>query len=176
MATANTKCFTCNREARLFICEGCSEKFCRDCLSKHLQKLDTNLEEIKNDQDQFREKLNRQKKSPNEHPLIKEINQWEKHAIAKIEQTARTCREQVVNYTNKKYFTEIERKLNDIAKELEKIRQKNQFNEIDLDQLKENLNKLQKQLEKPSNIKIQQDSSPLVQKISIVEGKFVIKI
>jgi hypothetical protein len=177
MATSNTRtqCFTCKNETRTFNCEGCSNNFCPDCIPKHLQELDIGLEQIKNDHDQFREKLNGQKKNPNEHSIIKQIDQWGKDSISKIKQAANECREKVINHTNNKYFIEIEKKLNDIAKELE-IRGKNQFNEIDLNHLTENLNKLKTELTKPSNIKIQQDSSPLVQKISIVIGKLIIKV
>jgi chromosome segregation ATPase len=178
MATANTRtqCFTCKKQTRTFICEGCSKNFCRDDLTKHLQELDIELGEIETDHDQFRQKLNGQKMNPNEHSLIKEVDQWEKDSINKIKQTAKECKEKIINHTNNKYFIEIEKKLNDIAKELKTIRQENQFNEIDLNQLKQKLNKLKEELKKPSTIKIQQDSSPLVQKISIVIGKFVIKV
>jgi chromosome segregation ATPase len=173
---ASTQCFTCNKQTRLFLCEGCSKKFCREDLTKRLQELDIVLGQIENDHDQFREKLNRQKMNPNEHSLIKEINQWETDSINKIKQTAKECKEKIINHTNNKYLIEIEKKINDIAKNLKKIRRDTQFNEIDLNQLKDKLNELQQELEKPPNIKIQQVTSPLVQKISIVIGKFVIKI
>jgi formyltetrahydrofolate synthetase len=175
-ANASTQCFTCNKQTRLFLCEGCSKKFCREDLTKRLQEFDIVLDQIENDHDQFREKLNRQKMNPNEHSLIKEINQWETDSINKIKQTAKECKEKIINHTNNKYFIEIEKKINDIAKNLKKIRRDTQFNEIDLNQLKDKLNELQQELEKPPNIKIQQVTSPLVQKISIVIGKFVIKI
>jgi hypothetical protein len=174
-----TQCFTCKNEPGIFTCEGCSQRFGRDCLPKHLDKLDTDLEQLKNDHDQFRETLNRQKQNPNEYSIIKdsiikEIDQWEEDSINKIKHTANECREQVINHINNEYFIEIEKKLNDIAKQLEAIRGKNQFNEINLNRLTENLNKLKEELANPSSIKIQQDSLALVQKISIVIGKFLI--
>jgi hypothetical protein len=178
MATANTRtqCFTCENETRTFNCEGCSNNFCRVCLPKHLQELDEGLERIEYDHDQFRAELTNQKKNPNEHSIIKEIDQWEKDSISKIKQAARECKDKLISLINNEYFIEIEKKLTDIAEELEKIRRKNQFNEIDLNHLTRNLNKLKTELTKPSKIKIQQDSSPLVQKISIVIRKFVIKV
>jgi DNA repair exonuclease SbcCD ATPase subunit len=178
MATPNAKaqCFNCKKETRTFNCDGCSKNFCRICLPEHLQELDIGLEQLENDHDQFRGRLDNQKKNLNECSPIKEIDQWEKESINKIIQTAKECREIVINRTNNKYFIEIEKKLNDIAKELEEFRRKHQFNEIDLKHLTQKLNKLKEEFTNLSNIKIQQDSSALVQKISIVIGKFVIKI
>jgi Mg2+ and Co2+ transporter CorA len=177
MATENikTQCHTC-KDTRTFNCAGCSKNFCRVCLPKHLQELDTFLEQIETDHDEFREKLIDQKKNPNEPSIIKEIDQWEKVSINKIKQTAEECREKVINHTNNKYLIDIEEQLNDIATKLKQIRQKSQFNETDLNRLKQNLNELNEELKKPSNIKLQQDPSPLIHKISIVTGKFIIKI
>jgi chromosome segregation ATPase len=155
MATENikTQCHTC-KDTRTFNCAGCSKNFCRVCLPKHLQELDTFLEQIETDHDEFREKV----------------------SINKIKQTAEECREKVINHTNNKYLIDIEEQLNDIATKLKQIRQKSQFNETDLNRLKQNLNELNEELKKPSNIKLQQDPSPLIHKISIVTGKFIIKI
>ncbi|CAF3467316.1 unnamed protein product, partial [Rotaria sp. Silwood2] len=65
----------------------------------------------------------------------------------------------------KQVFFDIENKLNDIATQLKIIRQENQFNEIDLDQFKEKFSKLQEELDEPSNLSIQQQSSPFINKI-----------
>ena len=175
MATGNvkTQCFTCTN-TRTFSCEGCSNNYCRLCLPKHLQELDTDLEQIELDHNQFREKLDRQKRNPSEHALINEIDQWEQGSINKIRQAAKEYKDKIVHFTNNKYFVEIEKKLNDIATKLKGIRQQSEFNEIDLNQLKQNLNQLKQELEKPSTIKIRQDASSLVQKMSIVLGKFIL--
>jgi hypothetical protein len=63
-----------------------------------------------------------------------------------------------MNYT-KKFLIEIENKLNNIAKELKRIREENEFNEIDLERFRQKLNKLKEELDQPTNISIEQQSS-----------------
>jgi hypothetical protein len=77
MATAigKTECFTCKKETRIFICEGCMQNFCLNCLPKHIQTLGQELDQIQNDHDQFRQTLNEQKEDPTKHLLVQRINQ-----------------------------------------------------------------------------------------------------
>jgi outer membrane murein-binding lipoprotein Lpp len=166
MATSNVKiqCFSCCKETRTFICAGCSQHFCLNDLTIHLQKLREDLDKIENEHDQFRQKFNDQKEDPKQCPLIKEVDQWEEDSINKIKQTAEQCRKRLINYKNI-FIIEIEKKLNDLAKEIIQIRQENQFNEIDLDQFKEKLNKLKEELDKPSNVSIEQQPSSFINKI-----------
>jgi hypothetical protein len=51
---------------------------------------------------------------------------------------------------------------------LKQIRQENDFNEINLQQLKQNLTELIEELDKPSNISIRNDSLLLINKISVL--------
>jgi outer membrane murein-binding lipoprotein Lpp len=164
--TAKIQCFSCRKETRTFKCEGCSQSFCLNCLTIHVQTLSKQFDEIENDHDQFRQKFNDQKNDPKKHPLIQQIDKWKKDSINKIEQTAKECKQKLINYTNK-YFIDIENKLNDIGKEIIQIRQQNEFNEIDLNQFKDNLNKLKEELDKSSNISIQEDSSIFINKIFV---------
>jgi chromosome segregation ATPase len=168
MATTSAKrqCFTCQKETRTFICEGCSQSFCRTDLTKHLQILNEKFDQIEYNHDQFREKLLSQKDDPNKRPLIQQINHWKEESIKKIEQTAEQCRESLINYTNE-YIIHLENQLNKLAKEIQKIRQENEFNEIDLNHLKEKLTKLEEKLDQPTNVSIQQQSTPFINKISV---------
>jgi len=165
--TAKTECFSCRKETRTFKCEGCSQNFCLNCLTIHVQTLSKQLDEIEHDHDQFREKFNDQKDDPEKHPLIQQIDKWEKDSINKIEQAAHECKQKLINYINN-HFIEIENKLNDTAKEIIRIRQQNEFNEIDLNQFKENLNKLKEELDKPSNVSIEEHSSTFIKKIFVI--------
>ena len=173
MATANgkTQCSICGKETSTFNCGGCSQNFCRNDLTIHFQKLSQDLDEIENDYDQFRQKLNEQKDNPKKCQLIQQIDQWEDESINKIKQIANECRDRLINYTNK-FVIKIENKLNDITKELKRIRQENEFNEIDLDQSKQKLNKLKEELDKSSNISIEQQSSTFINKIFLINSKY----
>jgi outer membrane murein-binding lipoprotein Lpp len=165
-AAAKTQCFLCKKE-RTFNCTGCTQNFCVDCLKKHVQILGQELDQIENDHDQFRQILNEQKDDPKNHQLIQKINQWEKDSIEKIEQIAKDCRERLIHHTNK-YLIQIENRLNNIAGELKRIREENEFNEIDLNHFKEKLNKLKEELNQPSNILLKRQSTSFIDKMLVI--------
>jgi len=127
----------------------------------HREIINKQFNQIEDDYNSFRQTLYDQKNEPKIHLLVKEIEQWEEDSIMKIKQTAEECKQRLINYTNK-YFIDIETKLTNQIKE---IRQKNKFNEIYLDKIKENLNKLKEELDKSSNISIKQVSSTFINEI-----------
>jgi hypothetical protein len=169
MATAIRKiqCSICDKETRTFMCEGCLQNFCRIDLTKHLQVLNEQLDHIENNHDQLRQKLFEQKENSKNRPLIQQIDQWEEQAMNKIKQTANQCRQRLNNYTNK-CLIEIEKKLNDLAKQIKDTREENQFNEIDLNQLNERFTKLEEELDKPTNVLIEQQSISFINQISLI--------
>jgi predicted transcriptional regulator len=173
MATTNatTKCSTCNKEGRTYLCQGCSANFCLNCLTKHHQTHIVELDGIGNNHNNLRKRLDDQKEDPKKRPLIQQINRWENDSVNKIRQAAEEFRKTLKEYTDKS-IPEIEKKLNDIAEQIRKTREDDQFNEIDLDELKEKLQKLAKEFDQPSNISIEQESAPFINKISLVLSKY----
>lgn len=129
-----------------------------------MQELKKGLNLIETDHDQFRQKLNDQKKDSKKRTLIQQVDQWEEESINKIKQTAQHCRQRLINYTNK-FLNATEIKLNDIAKQIKQINQENLFNEIDLEELREKLKVLKEELDQPPNVSIQQQSSTYINKI-----------
>ena len=172
MATsaAITECSSCNKPTSTFLCRGCSRDFCVKCLTKHLQVLGQELDKIQNDHDQFRQRLNEQKADPKKHALIQKIDRWEKDSINKIRQTAEECRTTLIDHTNKD-LGELENKLNNIAQEIQRIRREDEFNEIHLNQFKEKLVKLKEQLDKPADLSVEEQASPLINKMVVILSK-----
>jgi len=167
MAAPKAQCSVCCRETSAFICGGCTQYFCRQDLTEHIQKLSRELEEIENDHDEFRQTLNDQKGDSKKRSLIQEIDKWEEDSINKIKQTAEQCRQELIDCTNK-FIIKIENKLNDLAGRLKEVRKENEFNEIDLYRFQENLNKLKEELVEPSNVSIQQELSGFIKKIFVI--------
>jgi phosphomevalonate kinase len=169
MATAigKTQCFLCKKETRTFICEGCTQNFCLNCIKKHVQTLHQGLDQIENEHDEFRQILNEQKDDSKNHQLIQKINQWEKDSIEKIEQIAKDCRERLIHHTNI-CVIKIENELNNIARELKRIREENEFNEIDINHFKVKLNKLKEELNQPTNISLKQQSASFIDKMFVI--------
>ncbi|CAF0922414.1 unnamed protein product [Adineta steineri] len=167
MANNKTQCFTCNKEKITYSCEGCSQRFCLVHLNEHKQILNDELNHIINNYDQFKQTINEQKQNPQNHSLIKQINQWETNSIRKIQQKAKECRETVIKYSQR-FINDIEMKFNDLSEEIKQIHKENEFNEINLNYLTNRLIQITEELNNPSNISIQQSSQTFISEISII--------
>jgi chromosome segregation ATPase len=177
MATGISKahCVKCGKERSTLKCAGCSQDFCYNHLTEHRQELSEQLDEIEMNRDLLRQTLNEQTNNPNQHSLIKEVDQWEKDSIKIIEQTAKECRESLLEHTTKS-INQIEINLSKLTDEMREVRKENDFNEIDLNQLKNKLTQLAEELDKSAYASIQQESASLINKICIVVSsrKFVL--
>ena len=169
MATASGKarCATCGKEKSAVRCEGCQQIFCYDHLSHHRQQLSEQLGEIEINRDLFRQTLNEQIQHPQQSTLIKQIDQWEYESIRKIQQTAKECKQLLLQRTNE-HFHQIEMRLSKLTDQLRQTRQENDYNETDLNQLKQKLTHLTSELDQLPNVSIKKDSSPFINKISVV--------
>jgi hypothetical protein len=179
MATPTAKglCVICSKEKRGVKCEGCSQMFCFEHLPVHLQQLSAELDEIEMNRDIFRQTLNEQTNDPKNYSLIKQIDRWEEESIKRIQKTAKECR-QLLSQQATQHIHRIEVNLTELTTQMRKIRKENDFNEIDLSQFKQKLAKLRKELDQPSNVSIQQDSTSLIKNISVAlsSRKFVYHI
>ncbi|CAF0899647.1 unnamed protein product [Adineta steineri] len=135
MADKKTKCFTCNEDKITFSCEGCSKEFCFIHLTEHQQRLNEELNCIIDDYNKFKQRINEQKQNPQNHSLIEQINQWEIESIDKIQQKAKGCREIVIE-SLQKLLNDIEMKFNDLKKQIQQLHKETDFNEINLNHLR----------------------------------------
>jgi phosphomevalonate kinase len=133
--------------------------------------LNEQLHFIQDDYNQFRQFIIDFKKNPETHPLIKQIDQWENDSISKIKQKAKQYRDELINYTNET-INQIEIKLNNSNEPLITNQKKNNFNEFDLNKLKEKLEELKKKLYQPTNVLIKQQSNSFINLIFIRFSKF----
>jgi uncharacterized phage infection (PIP) family protein YhgE len=161
------RCSTCNKENAIIKCEGCSKSFCFNDFGNHRQELNKKLDEIETNRDLIRQSLNEQIKEPHEkHPLLQQIDQWELESINKIKQVAEENRKSVFRFTTR-HSNQLENKLNKLTDQLKQSRQENDFIEANLDQWNTELRQIQEELIKPSNIKINFDSTPFITKIHV---------
>ncbi|CAF0866525.1 unnamed protein product [Adineta steineri] len=170
MANNKTQCFTCNKEKITYPCEGCSKRFCLIHLTEHQQILNQELNLIINDYDQFKQTINEQKQNLQNHSLIKQIDEWERNSIEIIRQKAQDCRKSLIE-SSQTFINGIEMKFNDLSKQIKQIYNKNEFNEINLEYLTNELIEITKELNNPLNIFIQQGSQPFISDISIILSK-----
>ncbi|CAM2725494.1 unnamed protein product [Rotaria socialis] len=171
--TGRAECSTCGKHKIVYLCEGCSQKFCLKDLTEHRQLLDNQLDQVITDCDQFRQNLIEQKQNENQRSWIQRIDEWTEISINKIKQTADECRKIFIKYTNDNVI-EAEKKFNAVVTVLRKNRQESEIDEIHLNQAKFLLKELQKELDQCSNISVQEDSVPLIKKISVFHDSSMI--
>jgi DNA repair exonuclease SbcCD ATPase subunit len=164
--TGKNHCAICGKERRTVLCDGCSQTFCYNHLNDHRQELSKQLDEVEVTRDLFRQTLTEQTSQPRKHQLMKEIDDWERDSINKIQQAANEARQLLSKHING-HITEIEVQLNKLTDQLRQSRQDNDFVETDLNQWKEELHRLKEELTKPSSIRLQRDFAPLVTKINV---------
>ena len=171
------ECFRCGKEKIMYPCEGCSHKFCLNHLNEHRQELGQELSKIENDRNGLQQSLMEQKTNRKKLSLMERVDKWEADSIAKIRQAAQECRQLLVQHKNK-HILDMENKLTKLTEELKRIRGDDEFNEIDLNGLREKLEKLRNELDQPRNIKIHEESTSFISKISIVavSGKCSISV
>ena len=122
---------------------------------------------MQNNHDYIRQRINDFQIDSTEHSLIKQIDQWERDSIDQIHRQAQQCRRRFMHYSNS-FLLEIEKKLNDLARQIQDIHQENAFNELDFQQLKQRLEQLERQLNQlTTNLCIQQQTTSFIDKISL---------
>ena len=162
-----TKCSICNEETNTYPCRGCSQEFCFDHLAQHRQSLKEQLSLIHDDFNQFRQNIIDVKNNSEEHPLIKQIDEWEYESIQRIRQKANECRQLLIEYPNQS-TGDIERKLNEMNQQFDSNQKQNKdLNEIGLNILRKKLEELKKQLIQPKNVSIKRKRNSFIGEISI---------
>ncbi|CAF0774706.1 unnamed protein product [Adineta steineri] len=170
MTNNNKKCFTCHRENNTYTCEGCSQRFCSRHIPKHQQRLNEELSYIIDGYNEFKQTINEQKQNPRNSSLINQIDQWEIESIKKIQQKAQSCREIVIK-SSETPINDIEMKFNNLIKQIQQLQQENDFNEINLNHLRNQLIGMTEDLNNPLKIYIEEDSQSFINEISIISSR-----
>ncbi|CAF1158301.1 unnamed protein product [Adineta steineri] len=170
MANNKTQCSTCNKEKITYPCKGCSKEFCLMDLTEHKQILSDELNLITNEYNEFKQRINEQKQNPQNDLLIKQIDEWEANSIDIIQQKAQQCRKIAMGCLPT-FLTDIEKKFNDLSEQIKQIHHENDFNEINLIYLRNQLLKITQELNNPSKISIQHDSQSFINEISIISSR-----
>ncbi|CAF1185236.1 unnamed protein product [Adineta steineri] len=167
MANNQNECVTCNKRKRTYSCEGCSKRFCSKDLTEHTQILNDELYDIINDYNQFKQRLDDRKPTSHDLSLIDQINQWRRNSIDKIRQKANDCIEIIVK-SSQTFLNDIEKKFNELNEQIKQIHSEHEFNEINLNYLRNKLIKIREELNNSSIMSIEQDSQSFINEISII--------
>ncbi|CAF2867495.1 unnamed protein product [Rotaria sp. Silwood2] len=161
-------CSICGKVPSLSFCVGCQRVFCTDHVEQHRLELSTLLDKIILEHGQCKQTIIQYTEESNSHPLMKQINEWEKQSIEKIQQVAVDARKQVLNafaYFASNAITTIK----NLTEELTKAQNEDNFFESDLKQWMDTLIKIKKELDKPPTINIRKGGTdvPFISKIMV---------
>ena len=149
-------------------CNGCSKSFCITHYGNHRRLLREELNGIITEQHQFQNRLRQQIGSPELHPLIQQIKQWEKESINKIQQRANKLRQRLLQLTTV-HTQQLSQRFDQLSEQLIDGDTYDSFIEVDLHRWKQTLNDLKTNLDTPSTIGIDQYmNNPLVPNIYAV--------
>ncbi|CAF1570257.1 unnamed protein product [Rotaria magnacalcarata] len=171
------RCATCGKNIGTFTCRGCSQDFCLSHAQEHRQLLGKKMDEdVILIHDQLQQCLNQQVKQPSLHPLMKEINEWEKQSIEKIQLVAQNTRQKFLDIISK-HTNNAKIALISIKEQLSRARDEDDFFEADINEWKEKLEKLKTDLNTPKaiTIKLDDNMNSFIPKISISEGPMIIE-
>jgi ribosome recycling factor len=135
-------------------------------VAEHRQELCKQLDEVEVTRDLFRQTLTEQTSQTQQHPLMQQIDNWERESIDKIQKAANDARQLLVDHTTG-HITIIESQLNKLTDELRKSREEDDFFETDLSRWKREIARLTEALQKPSTVRVRQNSTSLVTKIVV---------
>jgi septal ring factor EnvC (AmiA/AmiB activator) len=165
-ALGKNRCISCGKDKSTLRCGGCLQEYCVNHSFDHRQELNKQLDDVEITRHLFRQTLIQQATDPEKHALIQQINDWEHDSITKIRQTAEEARQTLLKYTTG-HIKQIEVDLNKLTDQLRQSREDNDFYETDIRYWNEELKRLAKELAKPSNINLRQDTTALIYKISV---------
>ncbi|CAF0774874.1 unnamed protein product [Rotaria sordida] len=149
MASTSTRKHCANndgcKQTGVAYCEGCTRSFCGIHFNDHRRALSEELNVIFSDCNEIKDTLNQQITTYDSHPLIKEINDWEKQSIANIQQRAKELRQQLLQLTTD-YRNKLSEKLQQLSEQSNDAREHDSFSETDLYQWKKTLEDLKTNL------------------------------
>ena len=146
-------CSTCNKENAFFTCRSCRRDFCEDHINDHDQTPMKQFEELLLDHHQLEEMLHQYLHQPHSHPLLQQIDRWERQSIRQIQQLAEENRQKFLRIIPD-HLMKIEHSRKILSDQLEQIHQdQTSF----LQHNKEKLEKLKANLLTPSTIRLGKD-------------------
>jgi hypothetical protein len=156
------------KQAAVYFCYGCSKGFCGNHVADHRRKLGEEMNEIISEHDHLKNIFTQHASNPNLHPLIQQIDEWEKESIVNIQQKAKGLREQLLQLTTT-HIMKLSKRLEPLSDQMSKGRELDDFIETDLNVWKEKLNLIKSDLTSPLKFAVHQnDDVPLVRNISVI--------
>jgi hypothetical protein len=147
-------CCQCNKGGATFTCDGCHQSFCLKHASDHRQELAQQMDNIGQQRNVLKRDIDEQSINKT---LLAQIDQWENKSIEKIRSNANKARADLKRLTEESKIR-LNGLMNKLSNELRSNRENDEYTENDLDRWVNQLEELRKDLEKPSEIDIVEDT------------------
>ena len=161
-STSNSRslCVTCNKKEAFSTCHQCRNDFCEDHINAHQQTPIKQIDDYLNEHNQLQQLIEQYLKQPDQHPLIEQINKWERQSIQKIQQAANEARTQILNVLSDHILC-IQKSFEDLTMQLEQAKVDDKVLEIFLQESRETFDKLRNDILLPDTIKIRKDDDEI---------------
>ncbi|CAF2601483.1 unnamed protein product [Rotaria sp. Silwood2] len=180
MASSNNEkssCSICGVRRWIFPCDGCHKSFCITHAPNHRAELTTQLTSIQQQCEHLQRIFNQHEKAQ-EHPLFSLIDVWEHDTIIKIQQNAQKVRDEL-RQIHDESNNQMKTIFNQFSEQIRIGRETDDYTEIELNQWKEQLINIKKQLETPCDIELIPDNnlSPIhLIKINVTKSNLISNI
>ncbi|CAF3273480.1 unnamed protein product [Rotaria socialis] len=149
-------------------CEGCTRSFCGIHFNDHRRLLNEELNFIFSGCNEIKDVLNQEKATCDSHPLMKQIDDWEKQSIGNIQQRAKELRQQIILLATD-HRNELSQRLQQLSEQSNDALEHDSFSETDLRQWKKIIEDLKANLTSHATVGINQhDYFPGLKNISLV--------
>lgn len=161
-----TFCVKCKRPKHTVRCEGCSQDLCFNHIIEHRNDLIEQLNRTEDQLKEFKNEMDEQRAEPHKHELMKRIDQWEHESIEKVRQMANETR-QDLSVCVIKVIADLDTKWKQLIEQLNQYRHEEDFIDTDIQFLKEELERLKEMLKNPPDLKLNNESTSLINKIRL---------
>ena len=144
-------CAKCNKGGGIAMCNGCERSFCIQHFVEHRQELSQQMDNIAQEYDLLRQGINYES---NVDPILKQIDQWEKETMEKIQAHARKVRQDVSQLFERRQ-NELKISVNKLTTELRTCRESENFTELDMNKWTKELKRLRDQTQNSATINIE---------------------
>jgi hypothetical protein len=170
MATGTTDksyCVKCPKQKNISKCEGCARNFCPTHAIEHQQELSLQLGQTEDRYNQFHDTLQHQDAVLNQHPLMKQINEWEKESMDKIRRLALEVRLQASTHI-KQSTADLTLQFKRVTEKISLCRKEDDFADKEVQFFDAELRRLKDILDTPSSQQLEYISSSFISRIQLM--------
>ncbi|CAM4817381.1 unnamed protein product [Rotaria magnacalcarata] len=174
--THRAVCCQCKKTKGTLICDECSKDFCPKHMIEHVDDLCEQLNKTDDQFNQFKLQIEEQLVKPETHELMKEIDNWERESIEKIQKMANDIRQELSSCLIS-FIDDLNAKFRYLTEQFIQCRTEENIINSNIQFFNEELNLLKNTLHKPPFFKILYKSRIFIKRIRLTKNsKLFLKV